>query len=74
VDAVSRNIQFLKLFTYHSVKISEVEEHTGQIEGVKQEIERLLDQLAQVNCENKALNLFNHIFYRYVEFYRSRRL
>lgn len=56
------------------MKISDVEDHTSEIERVKNQCESLLDQLAAVNCESKSLNLFNFIFYRYVEFYRSRRL
>lgn len=32
-----------------------------------------MEKLASINCESRTLNLFNLVFYRYVEFYRSKR-
>lgn len=65
-NSVQMAINFLDMFTFPSIKMSQIEADSNKLFEKKAEIDHLLEELVISSQENSHVNLLVFLFYRYI--------
>ena len=71
-NCIAANINFLDIFTYSNVKMTQVETEAARLSGFKKQIEDNLEHLVGDYSEHPSVALTLFVFYKHIEMYRSR--